>query len=231
MVARRHAGLVRSAVPTPPPASPSKRRLPPHIGTIRERPHPVPSGDGARVSGRCMKTCAASRGANRRPMRPPLRQCPVVAAPAAKLPAQGRQRLPLGWRERWAAVEAGDVDKRRRRGHAWPAGSAPASMATRQSWICAMPRASLPASRGRKGGCTAVVVAGSRCPAKVAMACSSHPARARSVRQRWRSVCVLKRGTPAASAIGARPWTRSRASAAARDCAETPIGTAGRAPG
>ena len=40
-----------------------------------------------------------------------------------------------------------------------------------------------------------------RCPAKVAIACSSQPIRARSVRHRCRVVWVENRGTPAASAI------------------------------
>jgi hypothetical protein len=39
-----------------------------------------------------------------------------------------------------------------------------------------------------------------RCPAKVAIACTSQPIRARSVRHRCRVVWVEKRGTSAASA-------------------------------
>ena len=103
------------------------------------------------------------------------RQRRIVAAPAAKMPSQGRQRLLLVRRQRRAAVEAGNIEERRRRAHAWPAGSAPASMATRQSWICAMPRASLSASSRPERWMYCSVVAGWRWPAKVAMACSSQP--------------------------------------------------------
>src|SRR5438132_1139556 len=45
------------------------------------------------------------------------------------------------------------------------------------------------------------VVAGLRWHANVAVVWSYQPARARSVKQRWRSVCVLKRGTSALKAI------------------------------
>jgi hypothetical protein len=76
----------------------------------------------------------------------PPRQRRIVAPPSAKMPSQGRQRLLFVRRQCRAAVEAGNIEDRRRRAHAWPAGSTPASMATRQSWICAMPRASLSAS-------------------------------------------------------------------------------------
>ena len=46
------------------------------------------------------------------------------------------------------------------------------------------------------------VVVGLRWPANVAIVCNSQPARARSVKQRWRSVWVLNAGTPAAVSPG-----------------------------
>src|SRR4051812_34444318 len=70
----------------------------------------------------------------------------IVAPTSPELPSQRCQCLPLASGQHGGAVERDDLEERRRHAHAHPAGSAAASMAMRQSWICAMPCASLPAS-------------------------------------------------------------------------------------
>src|SRR3954467_14098914 len=77
--------------------------------------------------------------------RAPLRPRGIVAPTSPELPSQRRQCLPLASGQHGGAVERDDVEEWRR-AHARPAGSAAASMAMRQLWICAMPCASLPAS-------------------------------------------------------------------------------------
>jgi len=64
-----------------------------------------------------------------------------------------------------------------------------------------MPRCNLADSSRPDRWMYCIVVSVWRWPAKVAMACSSHPLRARSVRHRWRNVWVPNRGTLAAKAM------------------------------
>ena len=94
--------------------------------------------------------------------------------------------------------------RRRRRSRAdrrrCPRGAA--SMPTRHAWMWSIPRVQL--VRQVPAGQVDVAAASTRCercPANVAIACSSQPIRARSVKHRCRVVCVENRGTSAANAI------------------------------
>ena len=72
--------------------------------------------------------------------------------------------------------------------------------------------------------CNVVVVL--RWPANRAMVCSSHPHRARSVRQRCRNVCVLKRGMSARRASARTTLDQVQMLIGSPCCAATPTETA-----
>jgi hypothetical protein len=71
---------------------------------------------------------------------------------------------------------------------------------TRWEWMCAIERFSLAARSLPDRWMYRSVDSVDRCPANVAIACSSQPIRARSVRHRCRVVWVENRGTSATSA-------------------------------